>query len=75
MTTQEKSKTWKEEEEYDANTTMLMEMCHCVWEKLKEEAKTAAAAIKRTTTKKTKWLAEAKICAAIRQEGEMMKKQ
>ena len=63
MTTQEKTKTWKEEEEDDSNTTMLMEICHCVWEKLKEKAKTA------------EWWAEAKICAAIRQERKMMQKQ
>ena len=49
-------------------------MYHCVWEKLKETAKTAAAATKRTTTNKAKWWAEAKIRAAIRQDREKMKK-
>ena len=74
MTTQEKTKAWKEEED-DSNTTMLTEMCHCVWEKRKEKAKTAAAAMKRTKTIKAKCWAEAKICAAIWQEREMMRKQ
>ena len=48
---QSKMKTWKEKEEEDSNTTTSMEMCHCIWEKLKEKAKTAAAAIKRATLK------------------------
>ena len=51
MTTQEKTKTWKEKEEEDSNTATSMEMRHCVWEKLKNKAKTVAAAIKRTTKK------------------------